>query len=201
MEELVIEAFQPQDLVESAGVLAAAMCPNPIHMAVFDWDHEKERELQIGFFKAALGQLQGGTIVGRQAGRVTGVLCSARSPGCRMTPSRAQQLIPILRDMFGDRTPRIMEWRSAWGKHDPDADHWHLGPFGVLPELQNRGIGSRLLDCFLKSVDEMDEAVYLETDKADNIRLYQRFGFAALGDQGQGGERRVQGVELHPGCR
>lgn len=99
-----------------------------------------------------------------------------------MTPSEAQQLLPILQNTFGDRTPKILEWRSTWAKHDPSKPHWHFGPFGVLPAKQDRGIGSQLLRRFCQHVDSLGEAAYLETDKIENTPLYQRFGFVITED-------------------
>ncbi|MDP2731104.1 MAG: GNAT family N-acetyltransferase [Dehalococcoidales bacterium] len=177
MEQIIIEPLQQEELTDGASILASAMCPNPIHMAVFNWQHEKERDLQIGFFKAGLGRLQAGTLLAKQEGKIVGIMCYIRSPSCRMTPSQAQQLLPVLQSMFGGRTPRIMEWRSAWARHDPDEPHWHFGPFGVLPEKQGRGIGTQLLSRFCQHVDDLGEAAYLETEKIENLPLYQRFGF------------------------
>jgi ribosomal protein S18 acetylase RimI-like enzyme len=49
--------------------------------------------------------------------------------------------------------------------------------------LQGLGIGSRLLEQFCARVDAAGEAAYLETDKPINVRFYDRFGFAVIGQQ------------------
>jgi ribosomal protein S18 acetylase RimI-like enzyme len=183
MEQITIEPLRQEELTEGASVLASAMCPSPIHMAVFSWQHEKEHDLQVAFFRAALGRLLEGTLGAKQGGKIVGVMCYTRSPRCRMTPSEAQQLLSRLQNVFGDRTPRIVEWRSTWAKHDPGELHWHFGPFGVLPEKQRRGIGSQLLSRFCQHVDRLGEAAYLETDKAENLPLYQRLGFIITGEE------------------
>ena len=51
----------------------------------------------------------------------------------------------------GGRSLRMM---SVWAKHDPQERHWHLGPIGVHPALQGRGVGKVLVGSFLKTVDE-----------------------------------------------
>lgn len=44
--------------------------------------------------------------------------------------------------------------------------------------MQRRGIGSQLLEQFCRHVDQTGQAAYLETDKSENVRLYERFGFS-----------------------
>jgi ribosomal protein S18 acetylase RimI-like enzyme len=68
-------------------------------------------------------------------------------------------------------------------RRDLDQTHWHLGPVAVEPAFQHAGIGSRLLERFCAAVDEAGGVVYLETDVADNIRLYERFGFELIGEE------------------
>lgn len=74
MEQVLIESLYPAEMSEAASVLARAMCPSPIHMAVFKWQHEKERDLQEAFFKAALGRLLEGTLVAKQGSKIVGVV-------------------------------------------------------------------------------------------------------------------------------
>ncbi len=177
MEQIIIERLRQDRLTEAAGVLASAMCNNPIHMAVFRWQHDKEWDLQLAFFQALLGRSLEGIWVARKGDSIVGVMRYTKYPRCRITPSDAQHLVPMLQDMFGDRTPRILEWQSKWGKHDPGVSHWHFGPFGVLPEQQGKGIGTQLLHHFCQLVDGLGKAAYLETDRLENLPLYQRFGF------------------------
>lgn len=44
-------------------------------------------------------------------------------------------------------------------------------------ELQGRGIGSQMLSVYCEEFDVVGNAGYLETDKAENVRLCERFGF------------------------
>ncbi len=177
MEQVVIESLRPEEIPEAASVLASAMASNPIHMAVLGGQEGTERDLQEAFSTGAFGRLKEGALVARQEGAIAGVLGKTRWPRCHFTSSEAEQLLPALQAIFGDRAPRILDWRLAWGKHDPGEAHWHLGPFGVLPAKQGRGIGSQLLRRLCQEVDGLGEAAYLETDKAQDVTLYQRFGF------------------------
>ncbi len=44
--------------------------------------------------------------------------------------------------------------------------------------MHGHGIGSRLLQEYVDECDEAGELAYLETDKSQNVRFYQRFGFS-----------------------
>jgi GNAT superfamily N-acetyltransferase len=70
-----------------------------------------------------------------------------------------------------------MRWVAAWSMRDPSEPHVHLGPIGVQPALQGHGIGSQMLAVYCEQLDLDGDAGYLETDKPENVRLYERFGF------------------------
>jgi GNAT superfamily N-acetyltransferase len=76
---------------------------------------------------------------------------------------------------------RAARWREAWAARDPRELHWHLGPIAVDAHLQQRGIGSRLMEEFCTLADRDGAMAYLETDKAENVVFYRRFGFETVG--------------------
>jgi len=78
---------------------------------------------------------------------------------------------------------RTMKWLGTWSKHDPEKRHWHLGPVAVDVHLQGRGIGSMLMRAFCERMDAAGEDAYLETDKPENVRFYERFGFEVVGEE------------------
>ena len=64
-----------------------------------------------------------------------------------------------------------------------DTSHsWYLGYLAVHPDAQGRGLGRRLLERGLGRVDAGHEDAHLETNRAGNVRLYERFGFAVAGE-------------------
>ena len=73
-----------------------------------------------------------------------------------------------------------MSWLGAWGKRDPEERHCYFGPLAVDAHLQGMGIDSKLLRVFCARMDAAGEDAYLETDKAINVRLYERFGFEVV---------------------
>jgi ribosomal protein S18 acetylase RimI-like enzyme len=67
--------------------------------------------------------------------------------------------------------------------------HWYLMVLGVDPELQNRGVGSALVNEGLTRVDDSGCPCYLETSKKRNLPYYERLGFVVLEETtlGKGG--------------
>ena len=48
--------------------------------------------------------------------------------------------------------------------------------------LQGKGVGSLLMRVFCVRMDAAGEDAYLETDKPENVRFYERFGFEVVGE-------------------
>ena len=66
-------------------------------------------------------------------------------------------------------------------RHHPDEPHWYLSMIGVDPARQGRGLGSALLAETLDLVDADGLPAYLESSNPKNVPLYERFGFAVIG--------------------
>ena len=74
-----------------------------------------------------------------------------------------------------------LRWVGAWGKRDPAERHEHLGPVAVDRHLQGLGIGSAMLGRSMpRTLDVQRLTGWLETDKAVNVRFYQRFGYEVV---------------------
>jgi ribosomal protein S18 acetylase RimI-like enzyme len=52
----------------------------------------------------------------------------------------------------------------------------------VEPDLQGRGIGSLILSEHCRTLDEQRLDGYLETDKRENVLLYERFGYRVIAE-------------------
>jgi predicted N-acetyltransferase YhbS len=53
----------------------------------------------------------------------------------------------------------------------------------VLPQLQQLGIGSRMMEKSCEIIDQKKDAAYLETDRPENVPFYERFGFAVSAEE------------------
>ena len=178
MDQINIEPFQPEDTKDAAHVVAVAMRTNPSHVAVFQGHADEEIQRATGVFEILFQNSPGTTLVARQEGKLVGVLRMVQSPFCLGPPPEAAQMLePIMKKALGDSFSRFNEWFSVWIQNDPKEPHWHLGPNGVLPEVQGQGIATQVLTRLCEQIDTDRIAAYLETDKPENVRLYERFGF------------------------
>jgi hypothetical protein len=184
-----VAELHASEVPAAIGVLARGMRDNPLHVAVFGFDPERRRRRLERFFRAffrvigaqtPLAAHDGGTLVG-----VTGIA----PPGtCQPRVRDELRLVPTVVAMGPPTSARLMRWVAAWAAHDPTEPHSHLGPLAVDTHLQGRGIGTRILAEYCERVDRAGELAYLETDKPENVRLYERHGFEVIREQ------RVVGV-------
>lgn len=176
----------------AAEALGRGMRDNPLHEAAFGADPDRRVQGLTGVFRAflrmevskkglVLGAFREGTLVG---------VCGMIKPGsCQLSVPEKLALLPRLLWICGSGgTGKLLAQFGNWSKHDPATPHWHLGPVGVVPELQGKGIGSLLLGEFCRMVDEERSAAWLETDKEINVSFYRKHGFEVMS------EDRVNGV-------
>jgi ribosomal protein S18 acetylase RimI-like enzyme len=121
-----------------------------------------------------LGALDGEALVG-----VTGV---APPGSCQPTVGERVRIAPSILAAGPRSTRRVLRWTAAWAQRDPEQPHVHLGPLAVEPRLQGKGIGSRILATHCSRLDEEGQIGYLETDKAANVVLYERFGYRVVAE-------------------
>lgn len=167
------------------------MRDNPVHVAAFGPDPEKRarglRAMFTGLFKVMRSQRP---ICARDGeGRLVGVAGVAPPGTCRPGAWRRLGMFPYLLARGPYVAGRVAGWSSVWARSDLDEPHSHLGPFAVRPELQGRGIGSRLLEAYTGGLDREGAVGYLETDRERNVGLYERFGFEVVGTEEVLGER------------
>lgn len=76
---------------------------------------------------------------------------------------------------------------EAMESYHPKEPCWYLPLIAVDPFYQGKGLGSHLMKHALKRVDEDGLPAYLESSNPQNISLYERHGFEALGQIQIGG--------------
>jgi hypothetical protein len=175
-----VRELAPAEMDLAAEVLARGMRDNPLHVQAFGPDPESREQTLTKMFQGVL-PLYGpkGLILGAFAGETLAGVCGMVRPGrCQPGPGERLRLLPGLASGSGvGGAARLLSWTGAWSRLDPPEPHWHLGPVGVERHLQGQGIGSALLREFLVRIDGDRSAAYLETDKRENVRFYERFGF------------------------
>ena len=185
LDGLEIGAFDPSETEEVLDVLSRGMRDNPLHVAAFGEDPERRRQEFRRLMSAAFAVKEfSHTLVARpEDGAIVGV-CGMVPPGnCLPDFGQRLRLLPTLLSISPRVAGRVMRWMDGWQKHDPQKRHWHLGPLAVEAHLQGRGVGSRLMQVFSAQMYAAGEDAYLETDKLENIRFYERFGFEVVGEQ------------------
>jgi len=171
MEKLKISFLEKRDISEASRVLSEAMLKNPLHIAVLQGHGEKERKIIEKMFFKLLSDLPGITFLARINRQIVGVMRMKSCDGRKVSNEHTQT------DDVDNLDWRKSYWHNEWARHDPLNQHWHLGPVGVLPSHQEKGIGTKLLSRFCQEVDACLSPAYLETDTDKNVQFYERFGF------------------------
>ena len=174
MENFSITFLEKSDISESSKVLSEAMLNVPLHIAIFQGHGEKERKMIENIFFELLRDFPGITFLARINRQIVGVMRMKSCNGSKVNKECAQT---------GDVANlewRKSYWQNEWARHDPLEQHWHLGPVGVLPIHQGKGIGTKLLSRFCQEVDACFSPAYLETDTDKNVQFYKSFGFEVV---------------------
>ena len=172
---------------ETADVLAAAFRANPGFRAALPGIDETTRERKLrplfrSFVRTCLGHGEPSIVL--DGGRVVGASLCYR-PDANPLP-----LVPWLQNSVGAvplgppamlRLLRIDAWMRRGHRGQP---HWYLFMLGVEPRHHGRGFGGALLRRLSEQADRDGKPAYLETDKRENVALYQRFGYIVT-DQAQ----------------
>ncbi|MEI7859464.1 MAG: GNAT family N-acetyltransferase [Acidimicrobiales bacterium] len=181
LENVEVRLIEGDELQAAALVAAKGMRDNPLHVAAIGDDPERRVRVMQRVFSRLL-TLPGRETLGAWDGERLVAVADSTDPGrCQPSPRDQMRLAPAM-VMAGRAAPRMSRWLSAWAKHDPDRQHSHFGPLAVDPDLQGQGIGSLLLSAYCRRLDQAGLLGYLETDKPENVRLYERFGFAVTAE-------------------
>lgn len=178
--EITISEAGPEEMGFAAGVLARGMRDNPIHQAAMGRDSLVRMRTLERFFGRLLPLMRQAPICARRGDVIVGVLGMAPPGTCQPPPRHVACIAPAILRAGPARPVQTLRWIQEWNKRDPKERHWHLGPIAVEPALQGLGIGSRMMERFAGRMDAVGDAAYLKTDKAENVRFYERFGFEAI---------------------
>lgn len=174
MSDYPISFMEQGDIRESVTVLSHAMLNNPLHVALLLGNGERQRLAIERMFLDLFNTLPGIVFIARERRKIVGVMRMKSCVGRQIEGDAAAPTDPK------DIEYRKSIWQREWAVHDPVEQHWHLGPIGVLPDYQKRGIGSRLIQRFCSEVDACRATAYLETDLDENVRFYGQFGFEVV---------------------
>jgi ribosomal protein S18 acetylase RimI-like enzyme len=184
-----VRNLRRHEVPDAVGVLARGMRDNPLHVAAYGHDPDRRlrchARLMRGLFSGFPAQQP---ICAVRAGVLVGLTGVAPPGTCQPRPAQRLRLLPAFAALGPRTAARVGRWTSSWASRDPGESHVHLGPLAVDAHLQGQGIGSLIMEEHCRRLDAAGETCYLETDRAENVRFYGRFGFVVIG------EERVIGV-------
>jgi ribosomal protein S18 acetylase RimI-like enzyme len=174
-----IRPARREEIDAAAGALAAAFDKEPI----FTWlmrDDRHRTSARLRFFKVILNEaaFPDGDIERPEDGGAAAVWI----PSEKLTGQplhREIRALPMLINTTGfARFNRLFPLRSSMDAHHPmERAHDYLWFLGVHPDLQGKGVGSRLLASKTERLDARGRAGFLETADVRNLPLYLRYGF------------------------
>jgi GNAT superfamily N-acetyltransferase len=185
MADISLRELGRSELREAAQLLGRSMRDNPVGVRAFGPQADRRGRAMVRFFEPVVRGLHArGSILGAFRGTTMVGVCAMAPPGrCQPTIGEKLGILPAV--VFGNTIGvplRVLRWTSEWARRDPAEPHWHLGPVAVDPDSQGQGIGGAMLRRFCAQMDECSALSYLETDKAENVRLYERFGYTAVAE-------------------
>ena len=184
LERLEIGAAEPTEIEAVVGVISRGMRDNPTHVAALGEDLERREKRVRRIFSRVLPVMGHSLILARHPdGTILGVLGMAAPGRCQANGKQKMKLSLGLLPLGPLALSRSLRWVGTWEKSDPKERHWHLGPVAVDAHLQGMGIGTNLMRVFCAQMDAAGEVAYLETDKPENVRFYERFGFEVVGEE------------------
>jgi len=202
ISDIELSTLKPEEVSLAAGVAARGMRDNPSSIALFGRDPARRERALEPTYHWILSSSKRPCLVAKRDGRIVGLAALAPPDQCffRQIASRQKTvrigqmrlgiavpsvpwhlLFPLLRLGFG-ALGRLSTWGEVGMQHDPDERHQHIELVVVDADLQGQGIGGKMMDELCREIDELPDVSYLETDKPENVRFYERFGFKVSGE-------------------
>jgi len=191
-ESIKITFMELSEIQESAQALSVAMLNNSLHVAVLKGNNEKQRLKIESMFVDLFNHNPGIIYIAKEGQRIVGVMRMKSCCGSTIKKDDEKK-----KKEENEIDHRIKILHREWAAYDPTEQHWHLGPIGVIPTHQNKGIGNMLMKLFCKEVDKCSAKAFLETDLDKNVSFYEKFGFKVVSTSNIFGiESRYMGREV-----
>jgi len=166
-----------KDIKKACTVLTRAFFEDPLFKYLFP-NIKKRKKMYYMFYVSLNYAMNYGYIVATSK-KIEGLMV--------LTPPKKEKdnILALLKSK-GYIIPFIMNWRKPMKMqkfideiHERaiDSPHWYLNSIAVDPPHQNKGFASKLLRPAFDFFNSQKEICYLETEKEENISLYEHFGF------------------------
>jgi len=178
-----IGPLAPGEIEAAAEALAQAFRDNPLNVAVIG-ARDPERRLRsnrVGSLNLLEVASEHGQVwVARVDGRVVGALIGTPPGGHPLPPPSLGRRLQALRAQGWQVARRWADVFEALDGVHPREPHWYLGTLGIEPRDQGCGFGAALLSAWLHHTEREPLLAYLETDREQNLRFYERAGFSVV---------------------
>lgn len=177
-EALVLN--EPEHRVQAAGVAARSLRDSPSAMAVSS-DPFVRLDMQYSTYRRMISEA--GEVAGVMRGDCVLGVATAVAPGAcvaHMLPEEmrlSEPPAPELPDMH-----RYLYMGSVMATYDLPEEHWHVGPVGIEPGFQGRGLGHAAMEVLGGRLDDRGAIAWLETDKPENVRFYISLGYEVVSE-------------------
>ena len=184
--EISVRPLALSDTDGAGDMLGRAFADNPGMVAVLahlsrDDRHSVMPRIKRGFARAAV-----------RFGEAHGAWDQDRLVGASLTYAPGQYPLSLrgfAAVASGCVSPRLLPAAlrflhiNAWmEKRHEKAPHFYLMVLGVEPAMQGRGVGGALLRELSARADAAKVPCWLETDKEENVPIYQRHGYRVVDD-------------------
>ncbi len=174
-----VRALRKGEHRAAAAVTARALADSPTAVAIYGaepLDGLAGLYGELGPFFALLPAPQFAAFTGDCVIAAAGMAPPGGCIGAFVTHDASDALLGAPVPAVGDPGRAQVFW-AHWARTDLAEEHWHLGPVGVEPGFQGRGIGGALMRAVCAWLDEGGRLAWLETDKERNVRFYSSLGF------------------------
>jgi GNAT superfamily N-acetyltransferase len=182
VEKLSLDAGTLEDV---AAVSTAAFVDDPFFKFLSPKETLRRRGLKIYCrgMVASLGDR--GHVLGARAadGRLLGTAAFVRPGNFPLPPSAQVRQASAALWALLPRPPALISgsrYLLAMDRAHPRGELWYLALLVVDPSVQRGGIGSALQEPVYGAADKEGLPSYLETQKAENLAYYRRFGYEVV---------------------
>ncbi|HZU80344.1 MAG TPA: GNAT family N-acetyltransferase [Acidimicrobiales bacterium] len=177
----VVVLDDPGHRQQAAGVAARALRDNPTTLAV-SADPFVRFDMLYGTFARSMPHV--GDVTGAMRGDCVLAVATTSVPGdciATMLPAALRVSKPPADDATD--MDRFLFMGSVMAANDLPDDHWHVGPVGVEPGFQGRGLGHAVMELLCNRLDDRRGTAWLETDRPENVRFYLSLGFELMSEE------------------
>lgn len=181
MTDIVVRHLERAEHAVAAAVAARALVDAPTTVAIHGDDPLDRLAFPYDDFSMLFKVLPSPQLGAFCGACLIGVAAASAPAGCvgSYFGSAVAEVLDRPTPGLGDPSRAQVFW-AHWASHDLDEEHWHVGPVGVEPGFQGRGIGGALLGALCATFDQEGRVGWLETDKERNVRFYNAFDFEVV---------------------